>query len=142
MLNKVVLIGYLTGDVELKETASNIPYTYFTLAVNRAGNEDTTDFVSCVAWRGTAELMAKYLNKGSLIAIDGRLEVYRTEKDGSYETRTNVNVQNITFLPASKKEKEVEQPTQAPQDDNGGFTPHEETPVKKGMEIDFNDLKF
>jgi len=86
--------------------------------------------------------MAKYLNKGSLIAIDGRLEVYRTEKDGSYETRTNVNVQNITFLPASKKEKEVEQPTQAPQDDNGGFTPHEETPVKKGMDIDFNDLKF
>lgn len=98
MLNKVILIGRLVSNLELRKTNDNIPYAYFTLAVNRQTNGDKADFVSCVAWRTTAELMARYLTKGSLISVEGRLEVYTLEKGGNFETRTNVNVQNVHFL--------------------------------------------
>lgn len=98
MLNRVTLIGRLTNDIELRQSQSGVPFTYFTIAVNRPSNNDQTDFVSCVAWRGTSELMNKYVQKGSLIAVEGRLEVYRTQNSGNYETRTNVNVQTVQFL--------------------------------------------
>ena len=98
MLNKVILIGRQVKDVELRETQSGIPYTYFTLAVNRPGNNNQTDFIDCVAWRGTAEILDKYSSKGKLIAVEGRLEVYKTESQGNYETRVNVNVNSVTLL--------------------------------------------
>lgn len=97
MINKVILTGRLTADVELRRTNDGTPYTFFNIAVNRR-NQDQTDFISCVAWRQTAELMSNYLNKGSLIGVEGRLEVFSQQKDGKYETRTNVQVSNITFL--------------------------------------------
>ena len=156
MLNKVVLIGRLTAEVDLKKTSSDIPYTYFTLAVNRPGNQDQTDFISCVAWRGTAELMSKYLNKGSLIAIEGRIEVYRTESNGNYETRTNVNVQNITFLESSRRGQTQEMPAQsttsreveemhAPTQEQPIHEPTQEiesTESNGDFQIDFDSIKF
>ncbi len=98
MLNKVILIGRLTSDIELRYSNDQMPYTYFTLAITRQGQRDKTDFISCVAFRSTAELMARYLGKGSMISVEGRLEVYRTEANGEYQTRTNVVVNNISFL--------------------------------------------
>lgn len=97
MINRVILTGRLTSDVELRRTNDGTPYTLFTLAVNRR-NQDQTDFISCVAWRQTAELMNQYLNKGSLIGVEGSLQVFTQQKDGQYDTRTNVQVSNITFL--------------------------------------------
>ena len=102
MLNKVILIGRLVSDVQLRETQNGISYTYFTLAVNRPNNNNQTDFIDCVAWRGTAEILDKYSSKGSLIAIEGRLEVYKTESNGNYETRVNVNVNTVTLLDSRK----------------------------------------
>ncbi len=98
MLNKVILIGRLTSDIELRYSNDQMPYTYFTLAITRQNQRDKTDFISCVAFRSTAELMARYLGKGSMIAVEGRLEVYRTETNGDYQTRTNVVVNNVQFL--------------------------------------------
>ena len=109
MLNKVILIGRLTSNVELRHTNEQVPYAYFTLAVNRGGsasNRDKTDFISCVAFRSTAEVMARYLSKGSLISVEGRLEVYRSENAGEYQTRTNVVVNNLVFLESKRSQNE------------------------------------
>ncbi len=97
MINKVILTGRLTQDVELRRTNDGTPYAFFTIAVNRR-QQDQTDFISCTAWRQTAELMNQYLNKGSLIGVEGSLQVFSQQKDGQYETRTTVQVSNITFL--------------------------------------------
>lgn len=97
MINKVILTGRLTSDVELRRTNDGTPYTFFTIAVNRR-NQDQTDFIACTAWRQTAELMANYLNKGSLVGVEWRLEVFSQQKDGKYETRTTVQVSQLTFL--------------------------------------------
>lgn len=97
MINRVILTGRLTSDIELRRTNDGTPYTFFTIAVNRR-QQDQTDFISCVAWRQTAELMNNFLNKGSLIGVEGRLEVFSRQNDGNYETRTSVQVSNITFL--------------------------------------------
>lgn len=157
MLNKVILIGRLTTDIELRRTNDNIPYAYFTLAVNRPGKSDNTDFVSCVAWRSTAELMNNYLNKGSLIAIEGRLEVFRSEKNGNYETRTNVNVQSVQFLEARKTQENVNNEakveSQKPSSTTGvTFANNEQTNVEEQkkteetsndqVKIDFDEIIF
>lgn len=97
MINKVILTGRITQDVELRRTNDGTPYAFFTIAVNRR-QQDQTDFISCTAWRQTAELMANYLNKGSLIGVEGSLQVYSQQKDGQYDTRTTVQVSNVTFL--------------------------------------------
>ncbi len=97
MINKVILTGRLTQDVELRRTNDGTPYAFFTIAVNRR-RQDQTDFIACTAWRQTAELMNQYLNKGSLIGVEGSLQVFSQQKDGKYETRTTVQVSNITFL--------------------------------------------
>ena len=75
MLNRVVLIGRLGRDPELKYTQSGTAVCGFSLAVPRKFNKDETDWVDIVAWRGLAENCANYLVKGSLEAIEGRLQV-------------------------------------------------------------------
>jgi len=98
MLNRVILIGRLTADIELRHSNDQVPYCYFTLAVNRPRNKDKADFIPCVAFRQTAELMKRYLGKGSLISLEGRMEVYSTQKNGEYNTRINVVTDTINFL--------------------------------------------
>ena len=77
-MNKVVLIGRLTRDPELRYTQSNIPAASFTLAVNRPfqnqNGERDADFINIVIWRKQAETAKKYLAKGSLIAVEGRIQ--------------------------------------------------------------------
>ncbi len=97
MINKVILTGRLTQDIELRRTNDGTPYAFFTIAVNRR-QQDQTDFIPCTAWRQTAELMAQYLTKGALIGVEGTLQVFSQQKDGNYETRTTVQVSQLTFL--------------------------------------------
>lgn len=148
MLNKVILIGRITSDIELRKTNSDSVYTYFTIAVNRArGVEQKTDFISCVSWRKTAELMAQYLRKGSLIAVEGRLEVFRLDKEGSYETRTNVNVLGVQFLEskeASKRRMDNIDSNMSSVDINfdSQTSFSNEKKSNKTKEIDFPNLQF
>ena len=107
-MNKVNLIGRLTADTELRYNDSNIAYTRFNLAVNRNyTKEDGTreaDFISCVAWRKTAELINKHFSKGSEIGISGRIQTGSYEdKDGNKRYTTDVIIEEITFI-GSKKE--------------------------------------
>ena len=78
MLNKVILMGRLTANPELRHTNNGIPVTSFTLAVNRRfarqGEQQQTDFIDIVAWRGTAEFVTKYFTKGQLVAVCGSLQ--------------------------------------------------------------------
>ncbi|MDO4732728.1 MAG: single-stranded DNA-binding protein [Bacillota bacterium] len=103
MLNRVVLIGRLTRDPELRFTQSGIAVATFTLAVDRnfknASGERETDFIDIVVWRQQAENCANYLSKGKLAAVDGSLRIRSYEaQDGSKRKAAEVVADNVRFL--------------------------------------------
>lgn len=103
MLNRVVLIGRLTKDPELRYSPSGVAVTSFTLAVERnyknAQGEKETDFIPCVVFRQLAELCANYLAKGKLAALEGRIQVRTYEgQDGQKRWVTEVVGDNVRFL--------------------------------------------
>ena len=95
MLNRIILMGRLTAAPELKKTQSGTAYVRFTLAVDRdykgQSGEKETDFIDCVAWRGTAEFVAKYFDKGRMAAVEGRLQL-RGWKDQNGNNRRSAEV--------------------------------------------------
>ncbi|PJB78796.1 MAG: single-stranded DNA-binding protein, partial [Armatimonadetes bacterium CG_4_9_14_3_um_filter_58_7] len=107
MVNRIVLIGRLTRDPELRYTPSGLPVVNFTLAVDRnfknAQGEKETDFVRCIAWRQRAEFVANYLTKGRLAAVDGRLQIREyTTQDGQRRTIAEVVADNVYGLDRPK----------------------------------------
>lgn len=96
MLNRVVLVGRLTHDPELKRTQSDIPVVNFQMAVNRPftrnEGDQQTDFIRVVAWRRQAETFTQYVRKGALIGVDGRLQ------SNSYEDQTGKRITTIEVL--------------------------------------------
>ena len=103
MLNRVILIGRLTKDPELRYTPNGTAVATFTLAVNRSRanqeGERETDFIPVVVWQKQAENCANYIGKGSLIAVDGRLQVRTFDgKDGQRRWITEVVAENVRFL--------------------------------------------
>ncbi len=103
MLNRVILIGRLTRDPELRYTQSGIAVASFTLAVDRgyknAAGERETDFIDIVVWRQQAENCANYLAKGKLAAVDGRLQIRTYDaKDGSKRKAAEVVAEDVRFL--------------------------------------------
>lgn len=98
MLNRIVLIGRLTKDPELKYTPSGKAVCTFTLAVDRRF-EKTTDFINIVAWNKAGENCANYMSKGKLAAVDGELHIRSYEtKDGRKATATEVIADQVRFL--------------------------------------------
>ena len=113
MLNNVVLAGRLTRDVESRQTGSGVTVATFSLAVDRPftnqDGERETDFISVVVWRKQAENCAKYIGKGSLVAVTGRLQIRSYEdKEGIKRKVSEVVADNVRFLD-SKKSDPVEQ---------------------------------
>jgi single-strand DNA-binding protein len=103
MLNRVVLIGRLTKDPELRYTPNGVAVANFTLAVDRnyknAQGERETDFIPCVVYRQLAELCANYLAKGKLAAADGRIQIRSyTGQDGQKRWVTEVIAEDVRFL--------------------------------------------
>lgn len=106
MLNKVILIGRLTKDPELKYTPSGVAVASFTLAcdrtfTNKEGQKEA-DFIPIVVWRKQAENCANYLNKGRLVAIEGRIQVRTYDKEGQRRWVTEVVANSVQFLPDGK----------------------------------------
>lgn len=102
-MNKVILIGRLTRDPELRTIASGNATTSFTVAVNRnftnQNGEREADFINCVAWRKQAENVAKYCTKGSQVAVEGRIQTRNYDaQDGTKRYVTEVIADNVTFL--------------------------------------------
>ena len=109
-INKVILGGRLTSDVELKQTPQGVSVCSFSIAVNRKGKDAQADFINCVAWRGTAEIISKYFSKGSSICVTGSIQV-RSWKDqqGNNRYATEVNVEEAYFVD-SKNEGQASAP--------------------------------
>ena len=103
MLNRVILIGRLTRDPELRVTQSGISVASFSLAVDRPyasqGGQRETDFIDCVAWRRLAETVSEHMRKGRLVAVDGRLQIrsYETQ-DGQRRRAAEVVCDDVRFL--------------------------------------------
>lgn len=102
MLNVVAIMGRLTADPELRTTPSGVSVCRFTLAVDRnyakAGTERQTDFINCLAWRGTAEFVSKYFSKGQLVAIDGSIQTGSyTDNNGNKRYTFEVVANNVNF---------------------------------------------
>lgn len=139
MINRVVMIGRLTRDVELKMTTSGIPVCSFTVAIDnpvgKNAQEKTTSFINCVAWQVTAKLMATYLRKGSLVGVEGRLQSRSYEtKDGRKATVTEVVCENIQFLDPKDSN---------PGSRNSGFSMEEDTsPSEDSLSFSEEDLPF
>lgn len=107
MINRVVLVGRLTKDPELRYTPSGAAVVRFTLAVNRtfsnANGQREADFIQCTAWRKTAENTANFLRKGSLAGVEGRIQTGSYEgQDGKRVYTTEVNCESVQFLEPKK----------------------------------------
>ena len=97
-LNKVVLGGRLTADVELKQTQQGTVVCQFSIAINRKGKDAGTDFINCVAWKNTAEFISKYFKKGSSICVTGSIQVRSWEDNGNKRYATEVLVEDALFV--------------------------------------------
>lgn len=102
-LNRVIIMGRLTRDVELRHTQSGTPVANFTLAVDRDFRDKATgdlgvDFIDVIAWRSTGEFAAKYMSKGRMAVVDGRLQIREwTDKDGNKRRNAEVVADSIYF---------------------------------------------
>jgi single-strand DNA-binding protein len=102
MMNRVILVGRITKDPELKKTAQDIAVINFTIAVNRnytdQKGEKQADFVSCVVWRKQAENVAKYVSKGMLLGVEGRIQTRQYESETGMKYITEVLCDSVQFL--------------------------------------------
>lgn len=154
-MNKVVLVGRITKDPELKYTPNNIPVVQFTIAVNRTyqnkAGEKQADFINCVVWRQQAENFAKFMRKGSLIGIDGQIQTRSyDDPNGVKRYVTEVLCETIHFLepkssargesygdyPSMNQFESPRPTTQAPEAKN----PFED--MTSGFDITNDDLPF
>jgi single-strand DNA-binding protein len=155
-MNKVILIGRLTKDPELRKTPTDVSVCQFTIAVNRAfqqqNGERQADFINCIAWRNQAENLAKYMKKGGQIAVDGSIQTRSyDDQNGVRRFVTEVVCNQITFLEAKKSEasygyndlSQLEVPPMRESNHNNGFS--QESPfgdIKSNYDISSDDLPF
>lgn len=119
MINNVTLIGRLVAPPELKKTPNNVSVLQGTLAVNRnfknENGDREADFINFQAWRGTADIIAQYCSKGSLIGLTGRLQVRSYEKDGQRRYVTEVVAESVTLLESRNSQQSQGQGNQTQQ---------------------------
>ncbi len=133
MINRVVLVGRLTKDPELKYTPSGIAVTRFTLAVNRPftnqQGQREADFVNCIAWRKQAENISNFLRKGSLAGIEGRIQTSNFDgKDGNRVFMTEVVADQVQFL--------------EPKGQQGGNNQNNIPPTQQGGNSNYSNSNF
>lgn len=110
-MNKVQLIGRVTKDIELKKTQSSKSVVTFTLAVRK--DKDNSDFISCVAWNKTAELLSQYVKKGDRLAVCGRIQTRNYDGQNGKVYVTEVIADEIEFLESKKEEQQSTQAVQS-----------------------------
>ena len=109
MLNKIIIMGRLTRDPELRRTGSGTAVTSFSLACDRdfksQSGEKETDFIEVVAWKNTAEFVSKYFSKGRMAVVEGRLQIRDwTDKAGNKRTTAEVVADNVYFADSKRSE--------------------------------------
>lgn len=128
MLNRIIIMGRLTRDPELRRTGSGLAVASFSVAVERDFPDRTTgqreaDFIDCVAWRQTGEFVSKWFAKGTMIVVSGRLQMRSwTDKDGNKRTTAEVVAENVYFG-ESKKDRDARENGDNHQTNAGYFAP-------------------
>lgn len=120
-MNAWVGIGRLVRDPEVRYTQSGKAVCRFTLAIDRRGGEKQADFIPCVAWEKTAEVIAQYVSKGQKIAVDGRIQTRSYEQDGRKVYVTEVVVQSMEFCDSKGKSGDGEFPGRTVADEDIPF---------------------
>lgn len=121
MTNIAVLIGRPTKDIELRTTQSGISVASFTLAVDKDSSKqkDEADFVPCVAWNRTAEILSQYAGKGRLICVEGRIQTRNYDnKEGQRVYATEVVAERVKLLPSGQKARNGSQSVSSSQQGN------------------------
>ena len=131
MLNKIIIMGRLTRDPELRRTGSGTSVTSFSLACDRdfksQSGEKETDFIEVVAWKNTAEFVSKSFSKGRMAVVEGRLQIRDwTDKDGNKRTTAEVVADNVYFADSKRSP------------DSGEVPSYSDTP--SGMMPDFSEI--
>lgn len=154
MLNKVVLIGRLVRDPELRYTNnSNIPVVSFTLAVNRPfssanqnngdQNNNNADFISCTAWRNQAENVSKYVFKGSLVAVEGRLQTRDyTDQNNVRRFVTEVVCDSVVFLETKSQRDNYQSQDSYQENQSSSYNESKDDDMSKKINIIEDDLPF
>ena len=146
-MNKVLLVGRLTRDPELRTTQSGIAVARFTIAVNQnftnRNGERGTDFINCVVWERQAANIAKYCHKGSLVSAEGRITTRSYDaQDGTKRYVTKVVAENIEFLDTRKKENAASTDTAENSAENTEDTAERDPFEEFGLELSEEDLPF
>ena len=146
MINKVILIGRLTRDPELRKTQSDASVVSYTIAVNRrvqTPGQPDADFINCVAWNKIADLMEQYLHKGSLVGVEGRIQTRSYDnQQGQRVYVTEIFTESIQFLESKNSTSSNDQPDigyqelQQSNNNTTGYDPNET------LNIDSDDLPF
>lgn len=142
-MNKVILIGRITKDIELRKTQSGMSYARFTVAVNRRFKSkdqqgQDADFISCIAWDKRAETMYQYLGKGSQVGIEGRIQTGSYERDGQRVYTTDVVVENFDFLESRQQRQQAQAQSQPYFPDDSSYAASPQTTSNDDAQEDFD----
>lgn len=135
--NKVTLGGRLTDDAELKTTPNGVTVTTFSVAVNRRGGKDQqqkTDFITCVAWRQTAEFISRYFHKGSSIFLVGNLQQRSWEDNGKKRYAVEVVVDEAYFVDSKNEAQGAKEYNPTP------YIPEAYTKPTQPTQMTFEDM--
>ena len=160
MINRVVLVGRLTRDVEVRKTASGLSVATFTVACDRrmargqdGNNQQSADFISCVAWRQAADFLGSYARKGALVGVEGRIQTRNYDRDGQKVYVTEI-VCDIVNLLESKSQSQsraqnsgyqdnsYQQPYSQPKPSTNDDFVSDDFGAGIGMDISSDDLPF
>ena len=160
MINRVVLVGRLTRDVEVRKTASGLSVATFTVACDRrmargqdGNNQQSADFISCVAWRQAADFLGSYARKGALLGVEGRIQTRNYDRDGQKVYITEVVCDTVNLLESKSQsqsraqnsgyqDNSYQQPYSQPKPSVNDDFVSDDFGAGIGMDISSDDLPF
>ena len=160
MINRVVLVGRLTRDVEFRKTASGLSVATFTVACDRrmargqdGNNQQSADFISCVAWRQAADFLGSYAHKGALVGVEGRIQTRNYDRDGQKVYITEVVCDTVNLLESKSQsqsraqnsgyqDNSYQQPYSQPKPSTNDDFVSDDFGAGIGMDISSDDLPF
>ena len=160
MINRVVLVGRLTRDVEVRKTASGLSVATFTVACDRrmargqdGNNQQSADFISCVAWRQAADFLGSYAHKGALVGVEGRIQTRNYDRDGQKVYVTEIVCDTVNLLESKSQsqnraqnsgyqDNSYQQPYSQPKPSTNDDFVNDDFGAGIGMDISSDDLPF
>lgn len=151
MINRVVLVGRLTRDVEVRKTQTGLSVASFTVACDRRGARDAqgqsqADFISCVAWRQAADFLGQYARKGALVGVDGHIQTRNyDDKDGKRVYVTEIVCDNVRLLESRSQSESRQESTADPYPmpaDNYDEVSLDDFNTGPSLDISSDDLPF